>query len=161
MKRNADIGLLTKPSRINITGNKEKDERFRKFGTVSFTGTTRVNDFIDHLEQGRVTGTRCTSCGRAYFPPRSDCAVCRTSELDWFDVEGAGKLVTFSTLAFGPKGFEGDLPYTIALVDFGDYSVFGRLAGSLEPGDLSIGMALRAKANPLADGRINYVFDKA
>ena len=38
-------------------GKKEKDERFRKFGTVSFTGTTRVNDFIDHLEQGRVTGT--------------------------------------------------------------------------------------------------------
>jgi uncharacterized OB-fold protein len=141
-------------------GKKEKDERFRKFGTVSFTGTTRVNDFIDHLEQGRVTGTRCDSCGQAYFPPRSDCPACRTSELAWFDVDGSGKLVTFSTLAFGPKGFEGDLPYTIALVDFGDYKVFGRIAGGLNPDDLSIGMALAAKANPLTDGRINYVFDK-
>jgi len=141
-------------------GKKEKDERFRKFGTVSFTGTTRVNDFIDHLEQGRVTGTRCDSCGQAYFPPRFDCPACRTSELAWFDVDGSGKLVTFSTLAFGPKGFEGDLPYTIALVDFGDYKVFGRIAGGLNPDDLSIGMALAAKANPLTDGRINYVFDK-
>lgn len=141
-------------------GKKEKDERFRKFGTVSFTGTTRVNDFIDHLEQDRITGTRCDSCGQAYFPPRSDCPACRTSKLAWFDVEGSGKLVTFSTLAFGPKGFEGELPYTIALVDFGDYKVFGRIAGGLNPDDLSIGMALAAKANPLTDGRINYVFDK-
>ena len=37
---------------------KEVDDRFKKFGTVSFTGTTKINDFIDHLEQGQVTGTR-------------------------------------------------------------------------------------------------------
>ncbi|MCB2146092.1 MAG: Zn-ribbon domain-containing OB-fold protein [Deltaproteobacteria bacterium] len=141
-------------------GKKEKDERFRKFGTVSFTGTTRVNDFIDHLEQGKVTGTRCKSCGNTFFPPRADCWACRSSEMEWFDVQGTGRLVTFSTLAFGPKGFEGDLPYTIALVDFGAYKVFGRIADGIVESDLSIGMALAAKANPLADGRINYVFHK-
>ena len=141
-------------------GKKEKDERFRKFGTVSFTGTTRVNDFIDHLEQGRVTGTRCTSCDKAFFPPRADCCACRSSEMEWFDVQGTGRLVTFSTLAFGPKGFEGDLPYTIALVDFGMYKVFGRIADGIAESELSIGMAVAAKANPLADGRVNYVFHK-
>ena len=142
-------------------GKKEKDERFRKFGTVSFTGTTRVNDFIDHLEQGSVTGTRCKSCGKAFFPPRADCWACRSSEMEWFDVQGTGKLVTFSTLAFGPKGFEGDLPYTIALVDFGEYKLFGRMAGGIADADLSIGMALMVQANPLTDGRVNYVFRKA
>ncbi len=142
-------------------GKKEKDERFRKFGTVSFTGTTRVNDFIDHLEQGKVSGTRCQSCQQAFFPPRADCCTCRSSEMAWFDVQGAGTLLTYSTLAFGPKGFEGDLPYTIALVDYGDYKVFGRIAGGIQESDLSIGMALTARANPLADGRVNYVFHKA
>jgi hypothetical protein len=38
---------------------KDIDVRFSKFGTVSFTSTTRVNDFIDKMEQGRVSGTRC------------------------------------------------------------------------------------------------------
>ena len=141
-------------------GKKEKDERFRKFGTVSFTGTTRVNDFIDRLEQGKVAGTRCKSCGKMFFPPRADCWACRSSEMEWFDVQGTGRLVTFSTLAFGPKGFEGDLPYTIALVDFGSYKVFGRIADGIAESELSIGMALAAKANPLADGRVNYVFHK-
>jgi uncharacterized protein len=142
-------------------GKKEKDERFRKFGTVSFTGTTRVNDFINHLEQGKVTGTRCKSCAKAYFPPRADCCTCRTSQMEWFDVQGSGTLISFSTLSFGPKGFEEDLPYTIALVDFGEVKVFGRIAGGIAESELSIGMTLAAKANPLAQGRVNYVFHKA
>ncbi len=81
--------------------------------------------------------------------------------MQWFDVQGTGKLVTFSTLAFGPKGFEADLPYTIALVDFGEYKLFGRIAGGIADADLTIGMALTVAANPLADGRINYVFRNA
>lgn len=141
-------------------GKKEKDERFRKFGTVSFTGTTRVSDFIDRLEQGKVSGTRCESCDKAFFPPRADCSNCRSSAMQWFDVQGRGKLLTYSTLAFGPKGFEGDLPYTIALVNFGEFKIFGRIAGGTKESELSIGMALAVKPNPLANGRINYVFDK-
>lgn len=139
---------------------KEMDERFRQFGTVGFTATTRVNDFIDHLKQGRVTGTRCESCAKAFFPPRADCCHCRTSTMRWFDLQGTGKLLTYSTLAFGPKGFESDLPYTIALVDYGEVKVFGRIAAGLDPSDLSVGMALTVKANPLANGQVNYVFDK-
>ena len=139
-------------------GKKDKDERFRKFGTVSFTGTTRVNAFIDNLEKGRVSGTRCESCGKAYFPPRADCYSCRASTMAWFDVQGTGKLVTYSTLAFGPKGFEKDLPYTIALVDYGEFKIFGRMADGIAESELSIGLPLAVKANPLADERYNYVF---
>jgi uncharacterized protein len=80
--------------------------------------------------------------------------------MEWFDVQGKGKLVTYSTLAFGPKGFEGDLPYTIALVDYGDYKIFGRIAGGIAESELSIGMALTAKANSLDDGQVNYIFQK-
>lgn len=139
---------------------KDKDERFRKFGTVSFTGTTRVNDFIDHLEEGRISGTQCRSCNRTFFPPRADCCACRSCDMQWFPVEGAGKLVSYSTLAFGPKGFENDLPYTIALLDYGAFKVFGRIAPGIPESELSFGMELTVSANPLGEGRINYVFKK-
>ena len=52
---------------------KEVDDRFKKFGTVSFTSITKINDFIDSLEKGKVMGTRCKGCGLAFFPPRADC----------------------------------------------------------------------------------------
>ena len=96
---------------------KEIDDRFKKFGTVSFTGISKVNDFIGHLEQGKVMGTRCTDCGQVFFPPRAHCFKCLPGTIEWFAVEGSGKLITYSRLQFGPVGFEDDLPYCIALVD--------------------------------------------
>jgi len=140
---------------------KEIDTRFAKFGTVSFTATTRVNDFVSHLDDGRITGTRCVNCGTRFFPPRSDCFKCLTSHVEWFDVTGTGRLVTYSRLKYAPVGFENDLPYCIALADYGDFKVFGRLADDLKDDDIEIGMAVKTRANHLPNGQLNYVFEKA
>ena len=72
-------------------GNKEQDARFKKFGTVSFTALTKVNDFIDHLEEGKITGTKCKHCGKVYFPPRADCYNCFNSEMEWFEITGSDR----------------------------------------------------------------------
>ena len=140
---------------------KEIDVRFNKFGTVTFTSTTRVNDFIDRLVQGKVSGTRCKDCGMVFFPPRADCYKCLSSNMEWFDVSGTGKLVTYSTLEYAPVGFEGDLPYSIALLDYGDYKVFGRISDDLSPDDIEVGMEMKTIVNELPNGQLNYVFQKA
>jgi len=140
---------------------KEVDDRFRRFGTVSFTGISKINDFIDHLHDGRITGTRCTDCGRAFFPPRADCCRCRTSHMQWFDVSGTGRLVTYSQLGFAPVGFQDDVPYCIALLDYGDFKVFGRIAAELPEEELTVGMKMITAVNKLPNGQINYVFKKA
>ena len=140
---------------------KEIDVRFNKFGTVSFTSTSKVNDFIDNLEQGKVTGTQCKDCGTKFFPPRADCYKCLTSNMDWFEVDGKGKLVTYSKLEYAPIGFENDLPYCIAVVDFGDYKVFGRISSDLTDAEIKVGMDLKAVVNNLPNGQLNYVFQKA
>jgi len=142
-------------------GRQEVDDRFKKFGTVSFTGISKVNDFIDYLQDGRVMATRCRDCGRAFFPPRADCCDCLTSDMDWFEIDGTGRLVTYSRLEFAPIGFQEDLPYSIALLDYGPYKVFGRLAGDLADDEVKIGMAMRTVVNRLPNGQLNYVFQKA
>jgi hypothetical protein len=58
-------------------------------------------------------------------------------------------------------GFEADLPYRIALLDYGPYKVFGRIASDIPDEDLQIGMPMVTRANTLPSGRLNYVFDKA
>ena len=139
---------------------KQIDTRFEKFGTVSFTATTRINDFIDHLAAGKVTGTRCRDCGMVFFPPRADCHQCLTDNMEWFDVAGSGKLVTFSRLQFAPVGFTEDVPYCIAVVDYGDFKVFGRIAADIPEEELQIGMQMVTEANTLPNGQLNYVFKK-
>ena len=140
---------------------KEADNRFKKFGTVSFTSISKVNDFIDSLEQGKVMGTSCKDCGLSFFPPRADCHKCLKSNMEWFEVSGTGKLVTYSRLGFAPIGFDGDLPYCIALLDYGDYKVFGRLADNVPEEEIKIGMAMKTEVNELPNGQLNYVFTKA
>jgi uncharacterized OB-fold protein len=141
-------------------GKKEIDARFKKFGTVPFTATTKTNDFIDYLEQGKVMGTRCKDCGTQFFPPRADCYKCLASNMEWFEVGGKGKLISYSKLEYAPQGFGEDLPYSIAILDYGDYKVFGRIAGSVPEEEIEVGMEMETVANTLPNGQINYVFQK-
>ncbi len=144
-----------------MSEKKKEDVRFGKFGTVSFTRTTRVNDFIDHLEGGKVMYTRCKGCGASFFPPRADCAECMSSNMEWLEVSGTGKLVSYSQLQYAPVGFEADIPYSIAMLDYGEYQVFGRLASDLELAEVKIGMPMVTVVNKLANGQLNYIFKKA
>ena len=140
---------------------KEIDDRFKKFGTVSFTSISKVNDFVDYLEKGKVMATKCKDCGQIFFPPRADCYKCLTSDMEWVEVTGSGKLLSYSKLEYAPVGFGDDLPYSIALLDFGDYKVFGRLSGDIPEEEIEVGMDMTVTPNTLPNGNLNYVFQKA
>ncbi len=140
---------------------KEVDDRFKKFGTVSFTSITKTNDFIDFLEDGKVKGTRCKDCGLVFFPPRADCYQCLASNVEWFEVSGSGKLVTYSKLEFAPVGFQDDVPYCIALLDYGKYKIFGRIAKDVPEDEIKVGMEMKTVVNKTSNEQLNYVFQKA
>jgi uncharacterized OB-fold protein len=139
---------------------KEVDDRFKKFGTVSFTSITKTNDFIDYLQEAKVMGTRCKDCGLVFFPPRADCYHCLAGNMQWFEITGKGKLITYSKLEFAPIGFQDDVPYSVALLDYGDYKVFGRIASGLAEEEIQIGMEMKTAVNSLPNGQLNYVFEK-
>jgi len=134
---------------------------FERFGTVSFTAQTKVDRFVDLLNEGKVAGTQCKSCGNKYFPPRADCSNCLSSDMEWFEISGPGKLISFSTLIYAPTGFEADLPYTIALADFGDVKVFGRMSKDLKEEEMKIGMDLKVVPVKLQGEKVAYEFKKA
>lgn len=139
---------------------KEIDDRFKKFGTVSFTSISKVNDFVDYLEDGKMMTTRCKDCGRVFFPPRADCYQCLSSNMEWLEISGNGKLISYSKLEYAPVGFGDDLPYSIAVLDYGDFKVFGRIASDIPEDDIAVGMELKTVVNHLPNGQLNYVFQK-
>ncbi|MDP2718234.1 MAG: Zn-ribbon domain-containing OB-fold protein [Dehalococcoidia bacterium] len=135
---------------------------FERFGTVSFTTETKAADFINYLEKGQVSATRCKKCGRVYFPPRVQCADDLTTEVEWTSLSESGTLLTFTQVNYGPSGFENDTPYTLAVVEFDEgIRVFGRLDKTIPSGDIKVGMKLRAERLNLAEGKISYQFVKA
>ena len=105
--------------------------------------------------------TRCKTCNADYFPPRADCSGYLSSDMEWREVLGAGKLVSYSQLQYAPVGFDGDLPYSIAMLDYKGYQVFGRLDSNRDIGDIKIGMEMTTAVNELPNGQLNYIFKKA
>lgn len=135
---------------------------FERFGIVGFTSQTKVSPFVDYLEKGILAGTKCKSCGTLYFPPRSDCSQCLSSQMEWSEITGKGKLISYSTLIYAPTGFEADLPYTIALVEFENkVKVFGRLSKEMKGEEIAIGMELKCGVVKLTNDHIIYEFKKA
>jgi len=140
---------------------REVDDRFSKFGTVSFTAISKVNDFIDYLEKGQVMATKCKGCSMVFFPPRADCCSCLSSDMEWVEVAGEGKLISFSKLKYGPTGFEDDLPYTIAVAEFGKVKIFGRMSKEIPYDDIAIGMSVKVSPSRLSNEKIAHEFMRA
>ncbi len=134
---------------------------FERFGTVSYTAQTKVDKFVELLDEGKVAGTRCKNCGTAFFPPRADCYECLASDMKWFEISGPGELLSFSTLFYAPTGFEGDLPYTIAVVRFGEIQIFGRMSKEMKEEEMEIGMALEVAPVQLEGEKLSYEFRRA
>lgn len=133
---------------------------FENFGVVNFTTETKASDFLSYLEKGKVMATRCRRCGTNYFPPRMDCPKCIGSDVEWFEIKGNGKLVTYTVVNYGPTGFEEDAPYTLAIADFEVVRIFGRLSKSLKESDIKPGMVVKVLPVKLPGGRIGYEFQK-
>jgi uncharacterized OB-fold protein len=133
---------------------------FEKFGTVSFTTEARPVEFINQLEKGKVVTTRCKKCDTTYFPPKADCPSCLSSDVEWVEITGKGKLQTFAKVLYGPTGFESDQPYTLAIVDFGKLRVFGRMSKDVQDADVKIGMEVTVAPVKYAGDRIAYEFKK-
>jgi len=135
---------------------------FEKFGRKSFTGITKTAKFVDFLVEGKVEGTVCKKCGAKFFPPRADCSVCLSKEMDWFEMPKNGKLETFTTAMYAPFGFEADPPYTMGVVDFGGgLKLFARLAKDIKPEDVSVGMGVAIRTMKYDDGQMSFEIVKA
>ncbi len=134
---------------------------FERFGSVSFTTEAKTAEFITHLEQGQVTATRCRKCQTSYFPPSLDCPKCLLSDMERFEIQGSGKLATYTIVNSGPTGFEDDTPYILAIVEFeGGIKIFGRLSRNIKASDIEVGMALKVIPAKLSGGRVSYEFQR-
>lgn len=131
---------------------------FEKFGNKSFTSQAKVAAFVDYLEQGEIRATRCKGCGVVYFPPRADCCKCLGQDMEWVPVTGSGRLVSFTCAHYAPTGFENDVPYLLAVVEFDGIKVFGRLSKDIPEEEVKVGMALKPVIVTTPEGQITYEF---
>jgi uncharacterized OB-fold protein len=124
---------------------------------------TRIHTFYDNLREGRLTTTRCSSCGEILWQPRVVCSRCNSENLEWIDLPREGTIYAHTAMVLGaPMGFEGELPFVIAIVRLdmgqdGHMHLFTRVDDAKYE-DLAIGDRLWFKTHECGDGRVFFRF---
>ena len=106
------------------------DEKFkmesRTFVLKHELPVSRVGKYWKGLEDGKIYGTVCKSCGAKFSPPQADCSYCYSNDMEWVEVGEEGEIEAFTQLYTHPQGFEfAGKPYVIAVARFGDFKVMG------------------------------------
>ena len=64
----------------------------------------------------RLVGETCPNCAKKIFPPRDVCPHCEDDAGPDYAFSGKGEVYSYTTVYNPPAGFEGNAPYTVALV---------------------------------------------
>lgn len=83
---------------------------------------TPVNQpFWDGAKAGKLVMQRCNDCGSWIFCPRPICVECNSEKLEWVQMNGKGKVFSFTIIrevvGNALRGFAPDIPYVTAWVD--------------------------------------------
>ena len=101
--------------------------------------------YWDSLAQGALSFQRCSACGHAWLPARSECPACLGDQWRWEKAGGGAKLISWVVyhVAFHPA-FAKRLPYNVAIVELDEGPrLISNLVGMADPKVFKIDQRLR------------------
>ena len=102
------------------------------------------------LAEERLMGSKCKGCGALFVPPRPICIHCGSSEMEWVEANGKGRLAAFNCIAVGPPfmrklGYGRNNPYCTGVIQLEEGPrVVARIeeVQTSRPDEIKIGMPL-------------------
>lgn len=115
-------------------------------------GKFNAQTFYNYLAEHKIMGSRCKDNGNLYVPPRPMCPESHSTNMEWAEVKGDGKLRAFTVITVGPTamveaGYNIKNPYCAGIVQLEEGpSVAGQILGVdvSKPESIKIGMPLKA-----------------
>lgn len=103
-----------------------------------------------------LEGSKCSCCGKIYFPKRSLCPACRRASIGkmiGYDVCREGEIFTFSVIHDAPDSNKRLKPYAVAMIKTRDGILISGQLADMDLEKIEIGMPVRAVLRRLnADG---------
>ena len=74
--------------------------------------------YWDAAREHRLVAPRCCACATLFLYPRSTCPACLSTEHDWVQLSGRGRVYTFTVVRQAAHpAFADDVPYVFAIVE--------------------------------------------
>jgi uncharacterized protein len=110
--------------------------------------------FWEGIAEGVLRVQRCSACGRHVFYPRAVCPYCASSELDWVDASGRGRIHSYTVVHRAPPEYRDEVPYVVALVELDEgVRMMARLV-DVEPAAVSVDLPVEVAIQ--GDPRLPY-----
>ena len=86
-----------------------------------------------------LVGEVCEHCGDKIFPPRDVCPNCAEEAKTLYTFSGKGEVYSYTTVYDAPEGYEGQAPYTVALVKLEEGPLITAQLTDVDNGQVGIG----------------------
>jgi uncharacterized OB-fold protein len=105
--------------------------------------------FIASANKGKILSNKCLKCGHIMVGTIYYCERCHGSELQSTELEGSGKVVTYTIQAVAPEGFNEvgkSYAWVVFRLDNTELKVSGILIGIKSPADLPLGSKVKVES---------------
>jgi uncharacterized OB-fold protein len=102
-----------------------------------------VSSFYKFVSEKRLMAAKCNECGTVLLPPKPMCTKCLSTNLKWIELEGVGKLLSYTIIHVAPEQFQSITPYTVGIVEFKNGLRLPGMIRDVKPEEIKIGMNLK------------------
>jgi uncharacterized protein len=118
--------------------------------------------YWDAAREGRLVVQECQSCRQLRHPPLPRCPHCHAADPDWREASGDGTVYTYTVVRHPTHyAFAGQIPYVLALVELAEGPRLVTALAGVEPGEVRVGLPVRAVFREVADGVTLPYFEPA
>jgi uncharacterized OB-fold protein len=98
-----------------------------------------------------LVGEVCGHCDAKIFPPRDICPSCVKEAKTPFAFSGRGEVYSFTTVYDPPEGYEGNAPYTVAIVKLEEGPMVTAQLTDVDNDQVDIGLPVEMVTRKLRD----------
>ncbi|MHA2424621.1 MAG: Zn-ribbon domain-containing OB-fold protein [Candidatus Thorarchaeota archaeon] len=123
--------------------------------------TPTIEAYQKNIEEEKFRAYKCVDCGMVIAPPTGTCYGCGSTSMEWTEVSGKGKLVSFTVIHIAPEEFQEEAPYYVGIVELEEGTrVTSRLIGfdPNKPEEIALGIPVCIDYEHGASGRVYLAF---
>jgi len=112
-----------------------------------------VSSFYKFVSEKRLMAAKCNECGTVLLPPKPMCTKCLSTNLQWIEVEGAGKLLSYTVIYIAPEQFQSITPYTVGIIELKNGLRLPGMIRGVDPKEIRVGMNLKIDFDTLTSSQ--------
>jgi len=101
-----------------------------------------IENFYRFCTERKLMGVKCSKCGAIFTLPRMTCPKCRSIGMEWTELKGIGKLLSYSIVHVSTADYQSQTPYAVGIVELDEGARLSGVIRNVKHEDLKIGLSL-------------------